>query len=143
VTDPRRAGLDRYLALWDGLSAERIDDFLALATDDVVFSDPFQTARGKAHYRRVLAHTLAQGSPPRITVHRRMMEDDTAFVSWTYVQHMRGRDWTVEGVSVLRFDAEGRLASHVDHWDAAGQVYEHIPGIGGLLRFIRRRVAAR
>ena len=45
-------------------------------------------------------------------------------------------------MSELHFDEAGTLRAHIDHWDAAGQLYEKLPGIGWLLRRIRRRLAA-
>jgi hypothetical protein len=45
-------------------------------------------------------------------------------------------------MSELRFAADGRVREHIDHWDAAAQVYERLPLIGGLMRLIRRRFAS-
>ena len=36
--------------------------------------------------------------------------------------------------------ADGRVAYHRDYWDAAEEVYEKIPLLGGLLRWIKRRL---
>jgi len=37
------------------------------------------------------------------------------------------------GMSQLRFDREGRVLLQQDYWDSAAGVYEHIPGIGGVV----------
>ena len=42
--------------------------------------------------------------------------------------------------SHLRFAADGRIAYHRDYWDAAEEVYEKVPLLGGLLRRIKRRL---
>jgi hypothetical protein len=41
----------------------------------------------------------------------------------------------------VHFDQSGKVAAHLDHWDAASQLYEHVPLLGGVLRIIRRRLA--
>jgi len=44
------------------------------------------------------------------------------------------------GVSHLRFDAAGRAVLHQDFWDSAGGLWEHVPGLGALLRYAKRRL---
>lgn len=44
------------------------------------------------------------------------------------------------GMSHVRFDAEGRAVLHQDFWDSAAGLWEHVPGIGGLLRLAKRRL---
>lgn len=44
------------------------------------------------------------------------------------------------GMSHVRFDAEGRAVLHQDFWDSAAGLWEHVPGLGGLLRLAKRRL---
>ena len=48
----------------------------------------------------------------------------------------------ITGMSSLLFDEAGKIKSHTDHWDAAGQFYELLPLIGPALRAVKRRVGA-
>ena len=48
---------------------------------------------------------------------------------------------TLEGATELRFDDEGRIAAHIDHWDAAGQLYAKVPILGLLMARLRRRLS--
>jgi steroid delta-isomerase len=48
----------------------------------------------------------------------------------------------IRGASHLRFDADGKVAWHRDYWDAAEELYARLPGIGWLMRALRRRLAA-
>jgi steroid Delta-isomerase len=45
-------------------------------------------------------------------------------------------------MSELTFDSDGKVARHIDYWDAGKHFYEKLPLLGALLRAIRRRVAA-
>jgi hypothetical protein len=45
-------------------------------------------------------------------------------------------------MSEVQFDEAGSVRAHIDHWDAAGQLYEKLPVIGWILRRIRARLAA-
>ena len=37
---------------------------------------------------------------------------------------------------------DGRITLHRDYWDAAEELYEKLPVIGTLMRWLRRRLAA-
>ena len=56
---------------------------------------------------------------------------------------VRGKPWKVEGLTEVKFGEDGRVSLHIEHWDAARQLYEHFPLIGPLLRHLRRRIASR
>ena len=51
---------------------------------------------------------------------------------------LAGARW-VQG---LAFAPDGRIAMHRDYWDAAEELYEKLPVLGGLMRWIRRRAAS-
>ena len=41
----------------------------------------------------------------------------------------------------MAFDGDGRVLSHLDHWDAGGQFYARLPVLGTLIRLVKRRLA--
>ncbi|MFM8557948.1 MAG: hypothetical protein ACKODG_17565, partial [Betaproteobacteria bacterium] len=49
-------------------------------------------------------------------------------------QQIRGATW-------LEFDDEGRVTLHRDYWDAAEELYEKLPVIGSMARWLKRRLA--
>jgi steroid delta-isomerase len=53
----------------------------------------------------------------------------------------RGAAQLIRGASWLEFDTEGRVTLHRDYWDAAEELYEKLPGIGTLLRWLKTRLA--
>ncbi len=46
---------------------------------------------------------------------------------------------TIHGGSHLRLAADGRIAEHRDYWDAAEELYEKLPGVRALMRWLKRR----
>jgi len=45
------------------------------------------------------------------------------------------------GVSHFRFDDEGRVLLHRDYWDAATGMYEHLPYLGNIIRYVQSKLA--
>ena len=108
-----------------------------IAVKDVRFSDPFNDVHGLASMQRVLEHTHRHVRSVRFYVHDTAWSGTTAYVRWTMTGHVRlVGEWCVEGMSEICFADDGRVASHLDHWDAASQFYGHLPVIGWLLRRI-------
>ena len=45
----------------------------------------------------------------------------------------------VRGGSHIRLAPDGRITEHRDYWDAAEELYEKLPGLGSLMRWLKRR----
>jgi hypothetical protein len=45
----------------------------------------------------------------------------------------------IRGGSHLKYATDGRIALHRDYWDAAEELYEKLPGLGSLMRWLKRR----
>jgi steroid delta-isomerase len=138
------AALKRYAEFFESLTADRLASFDRVMTDDVRFTDPFNSVQGLERVRGVFADMYTQMSDARFTVtHAAMAEDGSGLLRWELDGRMQrnGESWHVEGMSHVRFAPDGRVCEHIDHWDAARQFYERLPVIGWLLRRIRARVA--
>lgn len=44
------------------------------------------------------------------------------------------------GMTHFRFDDQGRVLMHKDFWDAATGLYEYLPVVGGMVRYVRGRL---
>jgi steroid delta-isomerase len=79
---------------------------------------------------------------PRFVVRDAVAEGDQAFLTWEFWfrfrRFERGAEHCVRGGSHLVFAADGRIALHRDYWDAA-ELYEKLPGVGALVRWLKRR----
>ncbi len=57
-----------------------------------------------------------------------------------FKNYNQGRIARSVGISHLRFDTEGKIILHKDFWDAAGGLYEYLPVLGGVMRWIKSRL---
>ena len=87
--------------------------------------------------QHVFEHTHRHVRSVQFNVHETAWSGRTAYVRWTMTGYVKViGEWRVEGVSEISFAEDGRVASHIDHWDAASQFYARLPVIGWLLRRI-------
>ena len=134
------ARLARFYETLTPASLASLGEFYAA---DARFEDPFNEVVGVPAIRRIFEHMFASTDAPRFVVTERVEQGDQAMLGWEFHFGLRGRALTVRGVTHLRFDAEGRVALHRDYWDAAEELYEKLPVLGGLMRALRRRLTAR
>lgn len=136
-------GIDAYLAFFETISRARLTELDALTTDDVHFVDPFHDVHGRTAMRAILERMFDTMIEPRFVIERRAAADDFAFVSWQFSATLNAprRMVRLTGASELHFDADGRVRTHIDYWDAAQQIYEQVPLLGFILRHLRQRLA--
>ena len=122
-------------------SLERLDDFYS---PRAYFKDPFNEVRGLVELRRVFDHMYQTLEQPRFVVTERIVDGAQCFLTWDFEFRFknfdRARLQTVRGASHLKFGADGRVYFHRDYWDAAEELYEKLPLVRGLMRWLKKRV---
>lgn len=134
---------ERYRAYLEALTPETLNRLSDYVTDDVRFKDPFNDVRGPEAMAAVFTHMFNAVGQARFAVHHMAEDGKICLMHWTFRARLRGEDWVFDGMSAIRFALDGRVAEHVDHWDAAGAFYARLPVIGWLLERIRTRIASR
>ncbi|MDP9109864.1 MAG: nuclear transport factor 2 family protein [Pseudomonadota bacterium] len=141
--DPQ-AALDRLVTQFESLSADTTAQLAALYTEDAFFKDPFNEVHGRARIAAIFAHMFSQVDAPRFVVTQRVLQGEQAFLTWDFLFRMRcfsSAEQCIRGASHLKFTADGSVCFHRDYWDAAEELYEKLPLLGGLMRFLKHRAA--
>jgi ketosteroid isomerase-like protein len=147
MTTPRcdDARVARIVALFETLTpadTARLGEFYA---PEVRFKDPFNEVQGVAAVQRVFDHMFTALDDPRFVVHEIVVQGDRCFLSWDFLFRFKRHDralQTVRGGSLLVLDPSGRITLHRDYWDAAEELYEKLPAVGALMRWLKRRANA-
>ncbi len=136
--------LTDYIAFLENLKPEDLARFDEIFADEARFRDPFNDVRGVARICRVFEKMFEDLADHRFKVLDHASGGNRAYLEWQFRFTLKGRSeaWLIEGVSVVDFDENGKVLAHIDHYDAAGQIYEKFPLIGAVLRMLRRRLAA-
>jgi steroid delta-isomerase len=136
--------LDAIVRWFETLTRESVTEVGRYYTDAAIFKDPFNEVQGIAAIERVFAHMFDQVGEPRFAIVARWEGEAGAMLLWDFTFRMPGRvkPREIRGVSHLRFAADGRIDFHRDYWDAAGELYEHLPVLGALMGLVRRRLRA-
>ena len=136
------ARIARIVTLFEQLTPADIDRLGEFYTADARFKDPFNEVQGVPAIQQVFRHMYASLHEPRFVVRDVIVQGDQCFLSWDFVfrfKRFSNDVQTVRGGSQLQLDPIGLITLHRDYWDAAEELYEKLPLIGGLMRWLKKR----
>ena len=137
--DPRTA---RVIALFESLTPAdlaRLGEFYA---PDARFKDPFNEVQGLPAICAIFEHMFKALHNPRFVVREAIVQGSQCFLVWDFLfrfKRFSGGEQCVRGGSHLRYGPDGRITLHRDYWDTAEELYEKLPGVGALMRWLKRR----
>ena len=137
-----QADLYRVIDFFQSISADSARTLSQIYTDDVWFKDPFNEVQGLEQVSHIFTHMFEQVDAPRFVVTHSVLQDDQAFLTWDFLFRMRrfsDDEQCIRGATHVRFASDGRVAYHRDYWDAAEELYEKLPVIGSLMRWLKTR----
>jgi steroid Delta-isomerase len=139
------ARVRQVVEFFEDLRVEDLPRLAELYAGDAYFKDPFNEVRGVAEIHAIFAHMFRSLERPRFLIREAVTQGDQCFLSWDFVFAMkRGArtEKTIRGASHLHFGRDGRIDHHRDYWDAAEELYEKLPLLGALMRWLKSRVNA-
>jgi steroid Delta-isomerase len=140
---PDHPPLDTVVAYFESISVQSVAQISNLYASDAHFKDPFNEVQGTVAIERIFSHMFESLHEPRFVVTQRVAQGTHAFLTWDFIFRFKRFDTTtvqtVRGASHLVFDDTGRIHLHRDYWDAAEELYEKLPGVRVLMRWLKRR----
>ena len=135
--------LQRVVTFFETLDRAAVARIDTVYANHVWFKDPFNEVKGIAAVAHIFDHMFLQVDQPRFVIIEVVEQGDAAFLTWDFRFRMKRFDTTtlqtVRGASHLKFAADGRIHFHRDYWDAAEELYEKLPLIGSLMRWLKRQ----
>ncbi|MBT9505138.1 nuclear transport factor 2 family protein [Rhodoferax sp.] len=138
--------VDSIVQAFEQLTPESVERLDTLYAAHARFKDPFNDVRGLAEIQRIFRHMYVSLESPRFIITHRIVEGHQCFLTWEFRFRFRrfhqGVEQVVLGGSHLMLNPDGRIILHRDYWDAAEELYEKIPYLGGLMRWLKKRANA-
>ncbi|PYC28363.1 transcriptional regulator [Aquipseudomonas alcaligenes] len=136
--------LRRFATEFAALDASNLQRLGQLYSDDVLFRDPLHEVRGLPALQRYFAELYANVGRLEFDFHGfDQVVDGEGYLRWTmHFRHPRlrgGARISVDGCShLLWWD---KVYQHRDYFDAGAMLYEHLPLMGGVIAWLKRRLA--
>jgi ketosteroid isomerase-like protein len=136
------AAVQRICTAFEQLTPASLAQLHAVYTDDARFKDPFNDVQGQAAIRAVFEHMFGTLRAPRFVIKDCVVQGNHCFLTWDFLfglPRLGPAEQRIHGASHLVLADDGRIAVHRDYWDAAEELYEKLPLVGSLMRWLKRR----
>ena len=138
-----QAAVHNVAVFFESLQPESVAQMGNYYTVDAYFKDPFNEVQGLQHVQRIFSHMYVALDNPHFVVTDRVVQGTQCFLVWDFKFRFKCFDTTTEqtvrGTSHLRFAADGRISYHRDYWDAAEELYEKLPVVRVIMRWLKKR----
>ena len=108
------------------------------------FTDPFNDVVGVAAITHIFEHMFVSLQHPRFVVTQQVLQGSQCFLTWEFrfcfKGYKAGQEQVILGASHLVLSNAGLITAHRDYWDAAQELYEKLPVLGSLMRWLKKRV---
>jgi len=139
----RSAELVRLVDYWQTLTPASVDALPTVYAADAYFRDPFNDVTGIEKIHHIFADMFVRLDAPRFDITETIEDPHGALLIWDFTFRIKSLKpelaRRIHGTSHIRFAHDGRVQYHRDYWDAAGELYEQLPWVGPLMRFLRKR----
>lgn len=138
--------VDRIVDAFQNLTPAAVERFDAMYAPHARFKDPFNDVQGVGEIQRIFRHMYESLDNPRFVVTGRIVQGNQCFLTWefrfAFRRFKQGQAQCIVGGSHLVLGGDGRITLHRDYWDAAEELYEKLPVVGGMMRWLKRRANA-
>lgn len=137
--------LRKLIDFYEHLTDKTVWDLGQFYAKNAYFKDPFNEVNDFEAIRLIFADMFEKVSNPRFVVHTAFESGEQAFLAWNFLFETGtgSKQTTIQcrGSSHLKFQPDGKVKYHRDYWDVAEELYEKIPVLGALMRWIKKKAA--
>jgi len=138
-----RQATENLAIFFETLSPQSVGQLHTVYDAQARFKDPFNEVQGLPEIERIFRHMYVALEEPHFVVTGQVVDGAQAFLTWEFCFRFKRFDTTtmqaVRGASHVVFNEQGLVTMHRDYWDAAEELYEKLPILGGLMRWLKKR----
>jgi hypothetical protein len=134
--------IQRVIEQFENISPNTIDSLVTLYSEDAFFKDPFNEVKGHTKIKHIFTHMFTQVNNPRFVIKNTLENGSQACLIWEFIFQLKqspNLDQVIRGCTWMTFNKALLITEHRDYWDAAEELYEKIPVLGGLMRWLKKR----
>ena len=131
---------ENYVIFFENLTQDNLDQISDIFVTNARFKDPFNDVIGIEKIKAVFSHMFDTTDNPKFIVNHAANNQNTLLLQWTFNFQKSGKDWSVEGSSMVTFDDSDLVIEHIDYWDPAEDIYSKISLLKPLMNFLRSKL---
>lgn len=142
--DEKPLWLAHFIETYQHLAVDNLSNLETIYHQDIVFQDPLHMISGFNNLADYFAQLYQNVTACNFVIKQVIQQDNHAALYWTMTyQHKHlngGQSIEVEGHSIV-VGEDNKVIYHRDYIDLGQMLYEHIPLLGGVIRWLKKRVS--
>jgi steroid delta-isomerase len=142
VEEPK-AAVQRMVDFFEHITPETVAELPKIYAPGARFKDPFNDVIGLPGIQRIFSHMFVALDHPRFVVLERVVQGSQCFLTWEFRFRFKRfsphTEQVILGATHAVFNDAGLVTLHRDYWDAAEELYEKLPLVGGVMRWLKKR----
>lgn len=139
--------IGRFRGFFENMTPQQVADTVeSVYAADAWLYDTLALHHGIEAIKPYFIKTAERAAGVRVEVLDVLRKENEFYIKWSmeidWSAFRKGGTTRSFGMSHLRFDQRGRVVLHYDFWDSTNGFFEHLPVVGSLIRWIKRKVAA-
>ncbi len=137
--------VQKYAEFFEQLNEDTpLSEYKFFFDQNSYFEDPFQKVIGIDKIYHIFKDIYTTFHNPRFEIQECISQNYITYIKWNFVYQMdkKSKVDSFVGVSRVLFSENGKVLKHLDFWDAGSNVYEKIPFLGPIIRYIKRKMHA-
>lgn len=136
--------VEAFCQFYQRLDHASVAHLANIYANNVVFVDPVTKHEGIEALTGYFENLLANTASCSFEIKKVSQAQDTSFVQWImHFQHPKlaaNSLISVHGLTELRVE-QNKVVYHRDYYDMGEMIYEHIPLLGRIIRWLKQRLA--
>lgn len=132
--------LEQFRRLFNELDKGNLNKLPGVYSEDIRFQDPLGTVEGLDALTHYFSGSYANVISCHFVYQDAVVQNSFATIPWVmHLRHKRirgGREIQVAGISHIKVQC-GKICYHRDYFDAGQLLYENLPIIGGIVRWVK------
>lgn len=135
--------VQRMVDFFEHITPATLADLPHIYAPDARFKDPFNDVNGLPEIQRIFSHMFVALERPRFVVLERVLQGQQCFLTWEFRFRFKrfspDTEQVILGATHVKFNETGLVTLHRDYWDAAEELYEKLPVLGRLMRWLKKQ----
>ena len=136
--------VEQFKSTYQNMNASNIASIERLYSEDIEFNDPFHQVFGLTALKGYFEELYENVDSVSFEFGQCINQEQQYFIEWEmtlcHPKLNKGNAIQVPGATLFKVDNNEKVIFHRDYFDAGVMLYEHIPLLGRLIKWVKGRL---
>jgi hypothetical protein len=136
--------VQKFKQLYKELNGSNVDIIESVYAPNISFEDPFHQIEGLINMKQYFHELYENVEAISFDFGESISDGNSHYVNWvmnlTHPKLNKGRPFDVPGVTFIKGNDAQEIIMHRDYFDAGVMLYEKIPVLGSLVKYVKSKL---